>query len=273
VRGPRHIVRRGKTPVLDPAEARQLIDAINTSTIIGLRDRALIGLKVYSFARIGAAIGMRVEDVYQQNRRLWVRLHDKGGKAARHAVPSQSRNLLAGRSRRRGPYERSEGISLSDLQPRDRPAHRRSPAPSKRLCDDSAAHQFRRHHHAPALRRIFEVFRRLFVVIPAASPWSSYRSEFLRENVGIILRRFCVRSVRRRSGSGGIAMVDNDHPTPRIHPSTCATARSGVESHGLRNAASLPSRSARRIQAAAEYASCWSPLRSSRAKLRLHSDE
>jgi site-specific recombinase XerC len=85
VRGPRHIVRRGKTPVLDPAEARQLIDAINTSTIIGLRDRALIGLMVYSFARIGAALGMRVEDVYQQNRRLWVRLHEKGGK--QHAMP------------------------------------------------------------------------------------------------------------------------------------------------------------------------------------------
>jgi integrase len=83
-RGPRHIVRRGKTPVLDPAEARQLIDAINTSTI-GLRDRALIGLMVYSFARIGAAISMRVEDVYPQNRRLWVRLHEKGGK--QHAMP------------------------------------------------------------------------------------------------------------------------------------------------------------------------------------------
>ncbi len=73
VRGPRHIVRRGKTPVLDPAEARQLIDVIDTTTVIGLRDRALIGLMVYSFARIGAAIGMRVEDVYTQNRRLWVR--------------------------------------------------------------------------------------------------------------------------------------------------------------------------------------------------------
>jgi site-specific recombinase XerC len=72
VRGPRHIVRRGKTPVLDPAEARQLIDAIDTTTVIGMRDRALIGLMVYSFARIGAAIGMRVEDVYSQNRRLWV---------------------------------------------------------------------------------------------------------------------------------------------------------------------------------------------------------
>jgi site-specific recombinase XerD len=85
VRGPRHIVRRGKTPVLDPAEARQLIDAIDTSTVIGLRDRALIGLMVYSFARIGAAIGMQVEDVYTQNRRLWVRLHEKGGK--HHAMP------------------------------------------------------------------------------------------------------------------------------------------------------------------------------------------
>jgi site-specific recombinase XerD len=85
VRGPRHIVRRGKTPVLDPQEARQLIDAIDTTTVIGLRDRALIGLMVYSFARIGAAIGMRVEDVYTQNRRLWVRLHEKGGK--QHAMP------------------------------------------------------------------------------------------------------------------------------------------------------------------------------------------
>jgi site-specific recombinase XerC len=85
VRGPRHIARRGKTPVLDPAEARQLIDAIDATTVIGLRDRALIGLMVYSFARIGAAIGMRVEDVYPRNRRLWVRLHEKGGK--QHAMP------------------------------------------------------------------------------------------------------------------------------------------------------------------------------------------
>jgi site-specific recombinase XerD len=85
VRGPRHIVRRGKTPVLDPAEARQLIDAIDVTTIIGLRDRALVGLMVYSFARIGAAIGLRVEDVYTQNRRLWLRLQEKGGK--QHAMP------------------------------------------------------------------------------------------------------------------------------------------------------------------------------------------
>lgn len=85
VRGPRHVVRSGKTPVLEPAEARRLLDSIDPSTPAGLRDRALIGLMVYSFARIGAALGMKVEDVYTQNRRLWVRLHEKGGK--HHAMP------------------------------------------------------------------------------------------------------------------------------------------------------------------------------------------
>jgi site-specific recombinase XerD len=85
VRGPRHVVTSGQTPVFDPAEARALLDSIDVSTQAGLRDRALIGLIVYSFARTGAALGMAVEDVYTQNRRLWVRLREKGGK--RHAIP------------------------------------------------------------------------------------------------------------------------------------------------------------------------------------------
>ncbi|MEX3693038.1 tyrosine-type recombinase/integrase [Paraburkholderia sp. BR14263] len=85
VRGPSHIMKKGKTPVLDPAEARQLLDSIDVSTPIGLRDRALIALMVFSFARIGAALAMRVDDVYVQNRRLWIRLREKGGEA--HAMP------------------------------------------------------------------------------------------------------------------------------------------------------------------------------------------
>jgi site-specific recombinase XerC len=85
VHGPRHVVRTGKTPVLEPAEARRLLDSIDASTPAGLRDKSLIGLMVYSFARVGAALAMRVEDVYTQNRRLWVRLHEKGGK--HHAMP------------------------------------------------------------------------------------------------------------------------------------------------------------------------------------------
>ena len=76
VRGPSHTVTACKTPVLSPEEARALIDSIEVTTVVGLRDRALIALMVFSFARIGAALGMKVEDVYTQNRRLCV--------AARH---------------------------------------------------------------------------------------------------------------------------------------------------------------------------------------------
>jgi site-specific recombinase XerD len=85
VRGPRHSVKKGKTPVLSAEEARTLLDSIDTSTTIGLRDRALIGLMVYTFARVSAAIKMRIEDVYIQGRRTWVRLHEKGGK--QHEMP------------------------------------------------------------------------------------------------------------------------------------------------------------------------------------------
>jgi site-specific recombinase XerD len=85
VRGPSHTTKQGKTPVLDATEARQLLDSIDVTTPIGLRDRALIALMVFSFARVGAALAMRVDDVYVQQRRLWVRLREKGGKA--HAMP------------------------------------------------------------------------------------------------------------------------------------------------------------------------------------------
>lgn len=85
VRGPRHSVKKGKTPVLGADETRELLDSIDTTSLVGLRDRALIGLMVYTFARVGAVIKMRVEDVYVQGRRTWVRLHEKGGK--RHEMP------------------------------------------------------------------------------------------------------------------------------------------------------------------------------------------
>jgi site-specific recombinase XerD len=86
VRGPKHSQRRGKTPVLQADEARTLIDAIDTTSLPGLRDRALIGLMVYTFARVGAAVAMRVEDFFVQGRRGWVRLHEKGGKE--HEMPT-----------------------------------------------------------------------------------------------------------------------------------------------------------------------------------------
>jgi len=86
VRGPTYVVKKGKTPVLTADEARQLLDSIDTSTRVGLRDRALIAIMVYSFARVSAVVGMRVQDYYQNGKRCWIRLHEKGGKF--HEVPA-----------------------------------------------------------------------------------------------------------------------------------------------------------------------------------------
>ncbi len=86
VRGPKHVVKRGKTPVLTVDQARTLLDSIDTSTVVGLRDRALISVMTFAFARIGAVVAMRVEDYYPQGKRWWVRLHEKGGK--RHEMPA-----------------------------------------------------------------------------------------------------------------------------------------------------------------------------------------
>jgi site-specific recombinase XerD len=85
VRGPKHVVKKGRTPVLDREEARALLAGIDTGSLVGLRDRALIGTMIYSFARVGAVLQMNVGDYFTQGRRGWVRLHEKGGKE--HEAP------------------------------------------------------------------------------------------------------------------------------------------------------------------------------------------
>src|SRR5260370_25192243 len=98
VRGPKYIVKKGKTPVLNADEARELLDGIEiTKTVVlggvrseqpditGLRDRALIGVMVYTFARVNAVLQMKVCDYFVQGRRGWVRLHETGGKE--HELP------------------------------------------------------------------------------------------------------------------------------------------------------------------------------------------
>jgi site-specific recombinase XerD len=79
VRGPRHVVRVGKTPVLTGADARALFASIDASTPAGLRDRALLGVMVYTFARVSATIGLDTSDYFQAGRRMVLRLREKGG--------------------------------------------------------------------------------------------------------------------------------------------------------------------------------------------------
>jgi site-specific recombinase XerD len=85
VRGPKHVVKTGVTPVLDGKEWRKLVDAIPTDTVRDLRDRALIATLTYSFARITAALKMKVEDLRPQGASWQLRLQEKGGK--QHTMP------------------------------------------------------------------------------------------------------------------------------------------------------------------------------------------
>ena len=99
VRGPKHVVTVGKTPVLSGEEAKRLIESIPiirmvkkqdgekeaVPDLVGLRDRALISLMTYSLARVSAALKMEVRDYRPQGKRFKVHLHEKGGKV--HEVP------------------------------------------------------------------------------------------------------------------------------------------------------------------------------------------
>jgi site-specific recombinase XerD len=80
VRGPRHSVSKGSTPVLSSEEATALLAGMDVSTVVGLRDRALIAVMTYTFARVGAVVALNVEDYYPQKKRWWLRLREKNGK-------------------------------------------------------------------------------------------------------------------------------------------------------------------------------------------------
>ena len=138
VRGPTHVVTTGATPVLSPAEARRLLAAIDTGTLAGRRDRALVSVMLYSFARVSAVIGMRRQDYFRQERQGWLRLHEKGGK--RHDVPAHHRAaealddyLAAGRARR------ADGGALPERRPRGAAADGPGALAASRPGDDQAA--------------------------------------------------------------------------------------------------------------------------------------
>jgi site-specific recombinase XerD len=70
----------GKTPAISVDEMHELLESFNTESVVGLRDRALIGVMAYTFARVEAVVDLRVKDYFQSGRRSFVRLREKGGK-------------------------------------------------------------------------------------------------------------------------------------------------------------------------------------------------
>ena len=89
VRGPRHVVRVGKTPVLEAGDVRRLFDGIAGTRPADARDRALLAVMLYTFGRVSAVVGLDEADVYQAGRRVLVRLREKGGR--QHEMPLHHR--------------------------------------------------------------------------------------------------------------------------------------------------------------------------------------
>lgn len=80
VRGPKHVVTEGFTPILDEEEMQTLISSIDTSHVVGKRDRAFICLLAGTFARVEAAVGIDVKDYFPDGKTWSVRLHEKNAK-------------------------------------------------------------------------------------------------------------------------------------------------------------------------------------------------
>ncbi len=85
VRGPRHSVLKGSTAVISSEEARELLDSMDVSHLVRLRDRAIVAVMAYTFARVSAVVNLKLEDYYPQRKRWWLRLREKNGKV--HEMP------------------------------------------------------------------------------------------------------------------------------------------------------------------------------------------
>ena len=94
VRGPKHVVTKGLTPYLSAEDARTLLNSIEPSTLLGLRDRALIAVMTYSFARISAVLSMNVDDYYANGKKWRISLHEKGGKRLEVPVHHKAEEYL-----------------------------------------------------------------------------------------------------------------------------------------------------------------------------------
>lgn len=159
VKGPRHSTKIGKTPVLELEDARRLFESFDTSHVVGLRDRALVGLLAYTFARIGAVLTMNIEDYLLKGKRPWVRLHEKGGKYHEVPVHPTAEDYLDAyiaaaaadlgdsftkkTSLFRSAHGKTKHLTENQMQPRDAQYMIKRRLQDAKIEDDASPHSFR----------------------------------------------------------------------------------------------------------------------------------
>ena len=80
VRSERYQVVEGKTPEISVEHARRLLKSIDATHDVGRRDFAVIGILIYTAARVGAVAKLRLRDFYEVGDQFCLRFHEKGGK-------------------------------------------------------------------------------------------------------------------------------------------------------------------------------------------------
>jgi len=94
VKAPKHVTREGKTPILQAAELRKLFASFDNDKLIDVRDRAMIAVMSYSFARVTAVTKLRVRDYYRQGAQAWFLLKEKGGRENKVPVHHQAAHYV-----------------------------------------------------------------------------------------------------------------------------------------------------------------------------------
>ena len=124
VRGERYQVMEGKTPEITIKQARKLLSSINTDNVVGLRDKAIMSILIYTASRVGAVARLKLKDLYDTGDQYCLHFLDKGGKSREIPVRHDLQGLLRS-------YLQSAGCNLGDAT--DRPLFRTSIRKTKTL--------------------------------------------------------------------------------------------------------------------------------------------
>lgn len=124
VRGERYQVLEGKTPEITSKQARKLLSSINTDNVVGLRDKAIMSILIYTASRVGAVARLKLKDLYDTGDQYCLHFLDKGGKSREIPVRHDLQGLLRS-------YLLSVGCNLGDAT--DHPLFRTSIRKTKTL--------------------------------------------------------------------------------------------------------------------------------------------
>lgn len=120
VRTERHQVIEGKTPEIGIETARRLLASLDTSHVVGLRDRAILAVLIYTAARVGAVAKLRRADFFLSADQASLRFTEKGGKSREIPVRHDLQQFLL-------EYLTATGLDLAGKSsPLFRTAHRRT---------------------------------------------------------------------------------------------------------------------------------------------------